>query len=140
MLVQPSAWPRMIAEGDAEEPGGGEREAAEVERLVRAVGLGQHPARQRDQGKADGDVEPEDPLPGDSLDDRAADERAERDAEPADPAPDSQRGAAPLGREGLADEGQGQRGDDRRADSLQCPGCDQRVERRRQGGQQRWRR
>src|SRR5438046_1244407 len=70
--------------------------AGQVEPAFGAVGLLQPHQRERDQDQPEGDVEPEDPLPGDALNDRAADQRAERDGEAADAAPGAEREAAAL--------------------------------------------
>ena len=85
--------------------------------------------RERDQDQPEGDVEPEDPLPGDALHDRAADQRAERDGEAADPAPGAEREAAALGRHGRGEDRQGQRQHDRAAEALDRAGRDQLVRR-----------
>ena len=133
VLVQPSAWPRMIANVRANRPVPANVRPPRSSVLsgpwdslsiLPASGIRASPT---------GDVEPEDPLPGDSLHDGAADERAERDAQSGDAAPDPQGGAAALGGEGLAHESQRERGNDRRSDSLQRPGRDQCVDRRCQG-------
>ena len=70
------------------------------------------------QHEADGDVDPEDPVPGDALHDRAADERADRHRDAADARPHADRHPAPLRREGLGQQGERQRRHHRRARPL----------------------
>src|SRR5205085_4078940 len=83
---------------DPEETRADEHEAASVQSLRRAVGLVETGQRERNEGDADRDVEPEDPVPGDAADDRAPNERSERDGEPADSAPRTERDSPSLGR------------------------------------------
>src|SRR6185436_19195441 len=67
-------------EHDAEQAGGGQDDPGRVE----AAGPGTALARQQQQwqhGDADGDVDPEDPLPGRDVGDRPADDRAKRRAQ-----------------------------------------------------------
>ena len=80
--------------------------------------------RRRAAGYADGDVEPEDPLPAEAVDDGAADRRAERDGPAAHAAPDAERHAA--AKPGAAAERiMGERRHDGGADALQRPRGDQ---------------
>jgi hypothetical protein len=46
---------------------------------------------ERNDEQANGDVEPEDPLPGEALSNRAAHQRAREDSQPGDAPEDSQR-------------------------------------------------
>src|SRR6202035_5542321 len=124
------------AEDDPEGAGRGQREAGHVEAAVWTVALAQLAGGERDQQDADGDVDPEDPVPGDGLHDGAADERADGDRDAADARPDADRHPAALGGEGLGQEGQGQRGDDGRSRALQSAGGDEQAGggRERRGG------
>ena len=120
------------APDDAEEAGADEREPAQVEARARAARLVQAPPRERHEREADGDVDPEDPLPRQPLDHGAADERAEGDGEAADAAPGAEREAAALGRDRRAEDRQRERRDDRAADALKRAGRDERLDRRRE--------
>ena len=91
--------------------------------------LGEH-----DRDDADGDVEPEDPVPRDAVDDRAADQRAGRDGDAGDAGPDAERHAALAFGERRGQQRQRQRRDDRAADALDGAGRDQRVGGRGQRG------
>src|SRR5439155_21274663 len=88
------------APDDPDQAGAGEQQSAQIEAPARPVALVEPHERERDEQQPEGDVEPEDPLPGDAVDDRAADERAEGDGEPADSAPHAEREPALVGRYG----------------------------------------
>ena len=81
---------------------------------------------------ADGDVDPEDPLPRQTLDDRAADQRAAGHGQAGDGAEHPDRRTAALGREGGAQQGQAERDQERRAGALQRARGDEHADVRRQ--------
>ena len=85
------------APDDAEQAGAHQGEAAQVERLVGALALGQAEEGDGQQGDADGHVQPEDPLPGEAFHDGAADDGAEGHGQTGGAAPDAQ-GQAAAGR------------------------------------------
>ncbi len=113
------------AEGEAEQPGGGERDAGQVQTGGRSVCLGEAAQCHRDGDDSDRHVHPEDPLPGGTLGDRAADEWADRDGEAGDRAPHAEGRAASFGRDGRGQDGEGQRQDERGPESLDGPRCDE---------------
>ena len=125
VLPQPRRLGAHEPEYDPEQAGRSECQAAKVELLGGAMALGQLQRGERDEDGADGDVEPEDPVPRSGLHERATDERAKRDGDAADAGPDAQGQPAALGREGLGQQGEGQRGGDRGADALDGAGGDQ---------------
>jgi hypothetical protein len=131
-----SALPRGVgadqAPGDAERAGAGEQQARDVELRPGAEALGETRGGQRDQDDADGNVEPENPVPADASHDGAADDGADRHAEAGDAAPQTDRGAPLLGRECLTDQGQREREHDRRAGALDGTGGDERARARRE--------
>ena len=63
---------RAPAPNDPEGGGADQPKAGQVEAGVATEALLDPGGDERDRGQADGDIEPEDPLPGDPLDDRAA--------------------------------------------------------------------
>ena len=139
-LVQPSACPRIVAVGDAEQPGAGQRQTAQVQPGARSPGLGRvglEPAaiRTSPTGTLIQKIQCHE-MP---LIDRAADQRSERHPEAAHAAPDPERHPAPRGRDGLGEQRQREREHDRGTEALQRAGGDQRVGARRQRPPRRWR-
>ena len=106
------------AEDHAEEAGGGQDDPGDVQGLARAVGLDEPPARQHDEHDADGDVEPEDVLPGPPAGHGAADEGTGGDREAADRTPQAQCLVAALGHHRSGKQGERERHDQRAAGAL----------------------
>ena len=103
---------------DAEQAAAREHEAAEVERHLRAAALGQAARHEQCGREADGDVDPEDPVPVEPLHEHASEQRSERDAEAGDRRPEAERGGAALGREGGREQRQRERHEQSGAESL----------------------
>ncbi|MBL7258431.1 tetratricopeptide repeat protein [Actinoplanes sp. LDG1-01] len=96
------------APDDQQHAGRGEQQAEGVELAGAAAGLAEHGQGQHDGHDADGDVQPEDPVPVQALDDRAAHDRADRHAEAADATPDPHGRRTESVRHRLGQQGQGQ--------------------------------
>ena len=121
-------------EHDPEESDTDESDTGQVERVGGAPRLHQAPAGHRQEGQADGHVEPEDVLPGPATRHRTADEWTDGYRTTTDGPPEAERGIATFRSHGRAEQGERQRHDHRSAGSLECPGRDQNADAGRQCG------
>src|SRR5690606_14121026 len=120
--------PADQAVDDAEQSAAGEQGAGDVERGPGAVGLREAQTGERDEGEAQRNVQPEDPLPRDVLGEAAADQGSGGHGESVDGAPDAVGGPAPRLGHGGGEQGQRQGHHDRRAGALDRAGGDEGVD------------
>ena len=133
--VQPASLPRTRPHTIASRPAAERARPGRSSRPFEPCVSWSLPQRERDQHEPEGNVEPEDPLPGDALHDRAADERAERDGQAADAAPGAERDTAAIRRHRGREDRQRERQHDRAAEPLDRAGRDQLVRRPGERGQ-----
>jgi hypothetical protein len=112
-------------------------DAEEVEPAVRAEAFGQPMPSERHKGGADGNVDPEDPVPTCGVDDRAPQDRTGRDPESGDPTPKPDGDTTSFGWEGVADQRETEGHDSGGPTALDGSGGDEQSDVRGESGQRR---